>query len=144
MLNVWRPFAIDRAPTNFDREVDRFFHEFAHDGRAALPARAEVTETESALTVAIELPGVAENDVTVTTENNVLTVKAIRRAVPQPDQKAVVHIAERGYGEISRSFRLPGRIDIEQASARFERGVLTITFPRRAEARTRTIAVNAS
>lgn len=144
MLNVWRPFAFDRAPTNFDREVDRFFHEFAHDNRAPLPARAEVTESESALTVSIDLPGVAEGDVTVTTENNVLTVKAARRAAPPEEGKAVVHVAERTYGEITRSFRLPGRIDTEHASARFERGVLTITFPRRAEARSRTIAVNAS
>lgn len=133
MLNVLRPFS------TLDRDLDRMFSDLhsTQRARAEVPA-AEVFETEEAITVRLDLPGVAESDIQVIAENNVLTVKAVRAA---PEDKAVFHVAERSYGTFQRSFRLPGRVDTEKAEAAYENGVLRVVLPRRAEAKPRSIEV---
>lgn len=136
MLSVLRPFA------GFDRDFDRVFFDMhaPQRGRVEVPT-AEVFETDESITVRVDLPGVMESDIQVTAENGVLTVKAVRNA---PDDKAVFHVAERSYGALQRSFKLPGRVDTEKAEAAYEAGVLRVTLPRRAEAKSRTITVKHS
>ena len=140
MMTLWRPFGFDGSLRTLDREVERLLGDksFAHRARPEAPA--EVFETDEAITLRIDLPGVQQSDVQVGVENNVLTVKATR-AAPGDDRRTVYHLAERGYGEVSRTFRLPGRVATDNAEAAYENGVLSITFPKRAEAKARTIEV---
>lgn len=140
MMTLWRPFGLDSSLRSLDREVDRLFNDrsFAHRARPEAPA--EVFENDESITLRVDLPGVTQSDVQVGVENNVLTIKAARTA-PADDGRTVYHLAERGYGEVTRTFRLPGRVASESATAAYENGVLTITFPKRAEAKARTIEV---
>lgn len=143
MMTLWRPFGLDSSLRGLDREVERAFHDrsFAHRARPEAPA--EVFETDEDITLRVDLPGVNQSDVQVGIENNVLTVKATR-AAPADDGRTVYHLAERGYGEVTRTFRLPGRVASDQAAASYENGVLTIRFPKRAELKARTIEVKGS
>jgi HSP20 family protein len=140
MMTLWRPFGLDSSLRGLDREVERLFQDksFAHRARPEAPA--EVFENEESITLRVDLPGVSQSDVQVGIENNVLTIKA-SRAAPPDDGRTVYHLAERGYGEVTRTFRLPGRVAGESAEARYEDGVLSIRFPKRAEAKARTIEV---
>ena len=143
MMTLWRPFGLDSSLRGLDREVERLFQDksFAHRARPEAPA--EVFENEESITLRVDLPGVSQSDVQVGIENNVLTIKA-SRAAPPDDGRTVYHLAERGYGEVTRTFRLPGRVAGESAEARYEDGVLSIRFPKRAEAKARTIEVKGS
>ena len=87
----------------------------------------------------VDLPGVADADLQVTIENNLLTVKASRRAAAE--EGGARHLSERAYGAATRTFRLPQWADGAGASAKLDRGVLTIALPRKAESRPRTIDV---
>lgn len=140
MMTLWRPFGFDSSLRGLDREVDRLFQDrsFAHRARPEAPA--EVFENDDNITLRVDLPGVSPADVQVGIENNVLTIKATR-AAPSDTEHTVYHLAERGYGEVTRTFRLPGRVASENAEASHVDGVLTIRFPKRAEAKPRTIEV---
>lgn len=136
MLSVWRPFGVPSSSFRaFDREFDRVFN----DGARGFDAPAEVIESEEGLVLMVDLPGVADGDLQVTVENNVLTLKAQRR--PAEAKNAARHVAERGYGAVTRTFRLPQWADGSNAQAHLDRGVLTLALPRKAESRPRTIEV---
>lgn len=136
MLSVWRPFGVPSASfRTFDREFERLFQE----GSRGFEAPAEVLETDEGLVFRVDLPGVADGDLQVTVENNVLTLKAQRRAPEAPSVNR--HLGERGYGAVTRTFRLPPWADGGNAQAQLDRGVLTLALPRKAESRPRTIEV---
>lgn len=139
MLSVFRPFGSPASSLfHVDREVERLFHE----GPRGFDAPAEVVETEQGLALSVDLPGVADGDLQVTVEQSVLTVRATRR--PLPVEGAARRSSERGYGAVTRSFRLPAWADAGAAEARLDRGVLTLVIPRRAESRPRTVEVKVS
>lgn len=136
MLSVWRPFGSTSSPLfGVDRDFERLFN----DAPRGFDAPAEVHESEQGIALSVDLPGVADSDLQVTVEQNVLTVRATRR--PVAPENATRRVSERAYGAVNRTFRLPSWADAGAAEARFERGVLTIAIPRRAEARPRTLEV---
>jgi HSP20 family protein len=77
--------------------------------------------------VALDLPGIDSDDVDVSVERNVVTVRASRR--PARDEGAELIIDERPQGEFSRQLFLGDNLDTAQLSADFERGVLTLRIP---------------
>lgn len=89
----------------------------------------DVKETDEALVISAELPGMSENDVNVTVRDGVLTLKGEKKSETDENRENV-HISERSYGSFMRSFRLPDTVDDEKVSADFDRGVLTITLPK--------------
>lgn len=136
MLTMFRPMNAGLFQ-QFDRDLARMF-----DGvpAATLTAPAEVIETEAALSLRVDLPGIPESDVKVSVENNILTVQATRKA-PEDPKGSTRHLAERAYGTVKRSFRLPHWVESAEASAKFEHGALTITLPRKADTRPRAIEI---
>jgi HSP20 family protein len=108
-------------------------------GRYFLPA-ADIFETEEALTVVLEMPGVATNNVDVQIENNVLRVEG------KIDHSAYTGIdpvyTEYNVGHYARVFALSDKIDQEAITARVEDGVLTLTLPKSKDALPRRITVN--
>ncbi len=108
-------------------------------GRYFLPA-ADIFETEEALTVVLEMPGVATNNVDVQIENNVLRVEG------KIDHSAYMGIdpvyTEYNVGHYARVFALSDKIDQEAITARVEDGVLTLTLPKSKDALPRRITVN--
>jgi HSP20 family protein len=101
----------------------------------ALPAasqiRVDVKENEKEYSVHAEIPGVNKEDIQVSIEGNVVTLRAeIRQQDKQAEGEKVLR-SERYYGAVSRSFQLPADIDETAAKARYENGVLLLTLPKK-------------
>lgn len=101
----------------------------------ALPAapqiRVDVKENEKEYSVHAEIPGVNKEEIQVSIEGNVVTLRAeIRQQDKQTEDEKVLR-SERYYGAVSRSFQLPADIDETAAKARYENGVLLLTLPKK-------------
>ena len=107
-------------------------------GRFYVPP-TDVWETEDALAVAMEVPGVARDAVTIELKEDVLRVEA--RVDPAKYEGLEPVYTEYGVGHWARAFALPDKVDRERIEARLEDGVLTLTLPKAAEARPRRIAL---
>jgi HSP20 family protein len=92
------------------------------------------------LVIKAELPDMTREDVEVTVENNVLTLKGERK-LPADVKEEQFRRVERRYGAFTRSFTLPNTVDASKVSAEYKNGVLTVKLPFREESRPRTINV---
>ena len=101
----------------------------------------DVYEDEHNITLKIEVPGIDEEDINVSIENNTLTVRGERR-FEKDEKEENFHRVERMYGSFTRSFTLPNTVDPEQVSALYEKGVLKIRLAKKAEAKPKLIKVN--
>jgi HSP20 family protein len=100
----------------------------------------EVKETNDAFIVKADLPGVAESDVDIAVHNNVLSVSGHRQAEDRKEGDSFT-LYERQYGSFTRSFSLPDTADGDRVEAKLDRGVLTLTIFKKAEAKPRKIAL---
>jgi HSP20 family molecular chaperone IbpA len=103
---------------------------------------ADILETREGIVLMLEMPGVAPDDVEVTLERRVLTIRGRCRHA-EPDALRAVH-REFEPGDYERAFTLAEDFDEAAIQASMKDGVLTLTLPRVAEARPRTIRVNAA
>lgn len=95
--------------------------------------KVDVTETDKEIEVSAELPGIAEKDVKVTVDRNILTIEAEKKNERAEEKDRLYHITEMRYGTFSRSFRLPENcVDETQIQAVFDKGVLTVILPKKA------------
>ena len=127
----------------FDAAANRLFSNT--DRSSWLPA-VNVEDGEEGLTLTAELPGLAENDVHIDVEHNVLTIsgeKSDERESEEEEGGRRFHLKERSYGSFRRAFTLPRTVDSEGITAEFENGVLTVHLPKAAEAKSRKIKVKA-
>ncbi len=106
---------------------------------AWLPA-VDVFEEKDAVRIMAELPGVRPDEVRISLENNVLTIRGEKRQVAEEHTERV-HRYERTYGTFERSFTVPTSIDADHIKARYEDGVLTLTLPKVEKAKPRQISV---
>jgi HSP20 family protein len=125
-------------------EVDRLnnmFSKFYGEGlsRGWVPP-VDIYETdEHELVIKAELPDLKREDIGVSFENNVLTIKGERKPVEVSRDR--FQRIERFYGSFSRSFTLPATVDASNISATYKDGLLTVRLPQRAEAKPKQIAV---
>ena len=146
-LTKWNPFFADLAATE-----DRFKRLFGRDdfwntegvttGGEWAPV-VDIIENDKALTVKAELPGIEAKDVAVTIDNNVLTLRG-ERHIKKEVEKENYHRMERAYGTFARSFVLPAFVDAENIKAEFKNGLLMVTVPKKANAKTRAVEVTAA
>lgn len=103
----------------------------------------EVAERADAYLIAVELPGVSEDRVELSFENNVLTLRGTKEASfdVQKEGELRVHVAERQSGAFERSVRLPEFVEGDRIEARFADGVLNITVPKSRAAQPRKIRI---
>ncbi len=126
-------------------EVDRLNHMFTsfygEGGSRSWAPAVDIYETgQHEVVIKAELPAMKREDINVSFENNVLTVKGERKLEDGiPSDR--LHRVERSYGRFSRSFTLPSSIDAGRISASYKDGVLTITLPQREEAKPKQITV---
>ena len=83
--------------------------------------------------VGLRRPGIDEKDIEILVRDGVLTLKGQKKS-ERDEKKENYHLVERSYGSFERSFRLPDSIDEAQIKADFNKGVLRIVVPKRAEA----------
>ncbi len=101
----------------------------------------DVYEDEHQVTLKIEVPGIDEKDIDVRVENNTLTVHGERK-IEQEEKEENYRRVERQYGSFTRTFTLPQTVDSEKVSANYDKGVLKIALPKKAEAKPKQIKVN--
>ena len=97
--------------------------------------------TQHEVVLKAELPEMKREDISVTFENGVLTLKG-EREFEQETKKENYHRVERRHGTFSRSFTLPNTVDASRISAAYKDGILTIRLPQREEAKPKQIDVN--
>lgn len=91
----------------------------------------EITETEKAIMMTVELPGLDKSDVKIDINDNVLTLRGEKKSEhTEKDEKKEFFLEERSYGVFERSFTLPPTVNVEKVSAQFEKGVLKIMLPK--------------
>jgi len=110
---------------------------------STLFAPTDVSEDENALQITMELPGVDPDDVRLSLENNILTIRGEKRQQIDENNERV-HRFERVYGVFERTFVLPNTVDPDKIEARFENGVLIVRIPKAERARPREIRVSSS
>jgi len=138
------------------QRMDRMFDEMMGDWHmpslrrfdpfAALPnvgeraglvdVRFDVSSSDTALEITAELPGLDEKDVDVTLSEGMLTIKGEKKS-EREEKKKDYHLTERRYGSFMRSFRVPESVDQSKIKASFDKGVLSITMPKRPEAKSK-------
>jgi len=104
--------------------------------------KLEISEDDKEIQISAELPGVHEDEVEITLENQLLTIRGEKKSSVEEKDKGY---SERSYGLFERRITLPAGTEADKASASFENGVLTLKIPRSAEAieTTRHIPINA-
>lgn len=130
------------------RELASFFGTFSDVNGAAGEQLAfgtftppvDVYEDEQNLVLKLEVPGVNEEDLKVSLEDNTLTITGERKFEKEEKEENFQRI-ERRYGAFTRSFRLPSTVDTEKVEAGYEKGILKITLAKRAEAKPKQIKI---
>jgi HSP20 family protein len=138
---------------NMRRDMDRMFEEMSSDfglfphrwrfPKLTMPTfesvawptepKVDVAETDKAITVKAELPGIEEKDVDVTVGDGYISISGEKKIESEKKQKGG-YLQERSYGSFHRSFRLPETVDADKISADLKKGVLTVTLPKKAQA----------
>jgi HSP20 family protein len=140
--NRFEPF---RGVTLQD-QINRLFHE-AFDRS---PEEASITtwapavdifETQQELVVKADLPDIKPEELDIRVENNILTIRGERRFEKKVTEDKYLRV-ERSYGSFSRSFSLANTVNAEAIKAEYKNGVLTLTVPKREEAKPKQIKVS--
>jgi len=103
--------------------------------------RVDIRETDDALLVQAELPGIAKKDVQLEVKDGVLTLSGERRYEKDVTEENV-HRVERAYGRFSRSFSLPSNVDPDKVDARMKDGVLEVRLQKCESAKPKAIAIH--
>ena len=140
----WHPLA------TLQDQIDRLFEDF-HSGWFRSPSfgsnfeapaqrmtgwsvpATDVVEKEDAYEITAELPGMDEKDIDVSVANGVMTIKGEKKEEKEKKRKDY-YLSERRFGSFQRSFRVPEGVDADKIDAAFQKGVLTVTMPKSAEA----------
>ncbi len=141
-LNRFEPF---RATSGLESQVSRLFNElFDRSQESNLTSWApavDIFEDEHELVVKADLPDVKPEELDIRVENNILTIRGERKFEKKVDEKNYLRV-ERSYGSFSRSFALANTVNSEAIKADYKDGVLTLTIPKREEAKPKQIKVN--
>ena len=142
MNRLEQPF---RGPTSLQEQINRVFGDVV--GRAGeesnltpwAPA-VDIYETENELVVKADLPDVNPQNLDIRVENNILTIRGERKFEKKVNEEQYLRV-ERAYGSFSRSFSLANTVNTEAIKADYKNGVLTLSVPKREEAKPKQIKV---
>jgi len=123
----WDPFA-QMLPALLEREPLVFSPDF------------DVKETKEAFVFKADLPGVEVKDVEVQATDNRLTISG-KRSAEKEEKSETTYRCERSFGSFTRAFTLPAGGDLERVAAELKNGVLTVSVPKKPEAKTKQINV---
>jgi HSP20 family protein len=142
-LSRWEPFCGAAA---LQEQVNRLFSEVLERSgeESSLTSWApavDIYETEHELVVKADLPDVDAKDLDIRVENNILTIRGERKFEKKVNEDNYLRV-ERANGAFSRSFSLANTVNSESIKADYQNGVLTLTIPKREEAKPKQIKVN--
>jgi HSP20 family protein len=142
VLTRFEPF---RELSTLQDRINRAFRESRSGNDDSLTTSSfapavDVYEDEHTVTLKIEVPGIDEKDIDVQVENNTLTVHGERK-IEKEEKEENYRRVERHYGSFTRTFTLPTTVDSDSVSATYDKGVLKIALPKKAEAKPKQIKV---
>lgn len=142
-MTSYLPSVISTIRTDaFDRQVDRLFIEALREFGVADPTwvpASNAWEDDNGFSVQMALPGWEPKDIALEVKNQVLTVKGERNVELKDSEK--YHVREIADGRFTRLFQLPPFVEQDKATATHRHGLLTISFPKREEAKCRRIMI---
>src|SRR5271168_5409356 len=145
VLTRFEPF---REFSTLQERMNRLFRDsFGPDAQdqslatSSFAPAVDVYEDEHNITLKVEVPGIEEKDIDVRVENNTLTVHGERK-IEKEEKEENYRRVERQYGSFTRTFTLPQTVDTEKVSANYDKGVLKVALPKKAEAKPKQIKVN--
>jgi HSP20 family protein len=127
--------------------INRVFNDYNRNDEGLMTAGAwvppvDIYQTdEHEVVIKAELPDMTRDDIDITVDNGMLTIKGEKKLSNEVKEEQF-HRIERHYGTFSRSFSLPQTVDPNRVSAEYKQGVLTIKLPLREEAKPRSIKVD--
>jgi len=142
-LNKFEPF---RSTLSLQDQVNRLLNE-AFDrsseegGLTPWAPAVDIYENEHELVVKADLPDIKPEELDIRVENNILTIRGERKFEKKVEEQNYLRV-ERTYGSFSRSFSLANTVNSEAIKAEYKDGVLTLTVPKREEAKPKQIKVN--
>ena len=142
-LSRFEPF---RGVSTLQDQINRLFSDVlertGEDSNLTTWAPAvDIYETEHELVVKVDLPDVDPKDLDIRVENNILTIRGERKFESKVSEDKYLRV-ERAYGSFSRSFSLANTVNSEGIKADYRDGVLTLSVPKREEAKPKQIKVN--
>ena len=142
-MNRWEP---SRGATTLQQQLNRVLGDMlerAGDESNLTPwaPAVDIFETEHQLVVKADLPDVNPQDLDIRVENNILTIRGERKFENEVNEENYLRV-ERSYGSFSRSFSLANSVKSDAIKADYQNGVLTLSIPKREEAKPKQIKVN--
>jgi HSP20 family protein len=141
----WDPF---RNMTTLQERINRIFDETAtrpnyDDEVSKCDWRpiVDIYDSENAIIINAELPGVTKENITLDVKENILTIKGARKAEEEV-RKENYYRKERCFGSFERAFTLPSAIDPSKITANFKEGVLRVEIPKPEEKKPKQIKIN--
>lgn len=125
---------------SLQRSINQVFDNFLFEGFSRSPfslyasfsPRLDASETDKEFCITAELPGIDENDVEVSVNDSLLTLRGEKKDEKQDNRRDYYRV-ERSYGMFERTIPLPEGVDSSKVEASFKKGVLTVTLPKSAE-----------
>ncbi|HLW55296.1 MAG TPA: Hsp20/alpha crystallin family protein [Candidatus Angelobacter sp.] len=146
-LTRFQPFGEFSTMQDRTNRMNRLFHELYSPLGAQEPLTntefappVDVYEDQHAVTLKLEIPGIDEKDLDVHIEGNTLVVHGERK-IEKDEEEDNFRRIERQFGSFTRSFTLPGTVDLGQVNANYDKGVLKIRLAKKAEAKPKQIKV---
>ena len=146
-LTRWNPTA-DSA--NLAQRMERMFDEMVGRGlwrpsedrplRGTWVPAVNILEREDAMVITADLPGLKAEDVEVTVEEGILSIRGERK-LEETSEGETYHRVERMYGVFERTFTLPNSVDVDKIDARFSNGEMVLTLPKREESKPRSVKI---
>src|SRR5229473_6120947 len=142
-LTRWEPF---RGATTLQDQINRVFNDVLErkgeeSSLTAWAPSVDIYETEHELVIKADLPDVDPKDLDIRVGNNILSIRGERKFEKNVSEDKYLRV-ERAYGSFSRSFSLANTVNSEAIKADYQNGVLTLTVPKREEAKPKQIKVN--
>lgn len=104
------------------------------NGNGMISPAIDVSENDNMIMLTAELPGMEEKDVDLSVRNGVMTLKGEKK-YEHDEKKEDMHVVERRYGSFQRMMTLPDSVDESKIDAKFDKGVLTVSMPKKGEAK---------
>src|SRR5439155_27134641 len=138
----WEPFRGNSPESEMNRLFSDFFgRAFQEQNLTTWAPAVDIYEGEHELVVKADLPDIKPEELDIRVENNILTIRGERKFEKKVDEKNYLRV-ERAYGSFARSFSLANTVNTEAIKAEYKDGVLTLSIPKREEAKPKQIKVN--
>ena len=145
----WSPFTgMESLRSEMERLFDVFSGTMAPSGthEALWYPQVDLREHDQEFVLVADLPGLQQDDINISVENNILTLQGKRTVEHegQNGQNGYAHYRERAYGTFCRRFTLGAAVDADKITATYKAGVLEVHIPKTAAAQPKRIAVQSA